>query len=147
MPYKHFEPVSKQLTIVVGLTVVGFMAFGLALSYYRNALFEQTLANIKKGNEELRLQVEEGKRDLEYYRSTQYKDKYAKGNLGRVTPGEKVLIITKIPESTVQELLDESIKDVREAAYLELLRQMPVLEHWKLYFFHPEKIDELKTGA
>ena len=78
MAYHHHEPVSKQLTIVVGLTVVGFMAFGLTLSFYRNILFEQTLEEIEAQNEVLRLQIEGGYRDLEYYRSGQYKDKYAK---------------------------------------------------------------------
>jgi len=23
---------------------------------------------------------------------------------------------------------------------------MPVIEHWKLYFFHPERIEELKRA-
>jgi len=88
MPYRNLEPVSKQLTIVVGLTVVGFMAFGLALSYYRNVLFEQTLLNMKKQNIVLSEHIGHGYRDLEYYSSGQYKDKYAKENLGLVNPGE-----------------------------------------------------------
>ena len=95
MPYHHHEPASKQLTILVGLTVVGFMAFGLALSFYRNVLFEQTLSNLGLKNDQLRQRIELGKRELEYYRSTQYKDKYAKENLGLVNPGEQVLIITQ----------------------------------------------------
>jgi hypothetical protein len=27
-----------------------------------------------------------------------------------------------------------------------LLRQMPVQQHWSLYLFHPDKIEELKKG-
>ena len=75
------QPVSKQLTIVIGLTVVGFMAFGLALSFYRNILFEQTLSDIETENERIAQTIELGYGDLEYYRSAQYKDKYAKENL------------------------------------------------------------------
>jgi len=148
MAYRNLEPVSKQLTIVIGLTVVGFMAFGLALSYYRNALFDQTLTNLKDENDELQDGIDQGYRDLEYYRSNQYKDKYAKENLGLVNPGEKVLIIEQ--PTVMQAPREEESKqqrEQREATYLELLRQMPILEHWKLYFFEREKLQELKQGA
>lgn len=147
MPYQHLEPVSKQLTIIVGLAVVGFMSFGLALSYYRNALFEETLKNISKQNNVLEEKISHDYQNLEYFRSSQYKDKYAKENLGLVNPGEKVLIITQ-ETNVVSFPLDSSstTSDQQEAAYLELLRQMPVPEHWKLFFFHKEKIEELKRA-
>ncbi|HCI03716.1 MAG: hypothetical protein QF755_01115 [Candidatus Peribacteraceae bacterium] len=148
MAYKDLEPVSKQLTIAVGLTVVGFMAFGLILSYYRNVLFDKTLIDMKGQNNDLRASIEEGYRSLEYFKSSQYKDKYAKENLGLVNPGEKVLIIQKpsVPIGTNSEI-SEMQKEQREAAFLELLRQMPTLEHWKLYFFGKEKLAGLKHGT
>lgn len=147
MAYKNLEPVSKQLTIVIGLTVVGFMAFGLALSYYRNVLFEQTLDNIHDQNDVLRAEIEQGYRDLEYFQSSQYKDKYAKENLGLVNPGEQVLIIQQ-PTASLDPNEEESEmrKEQREAMYLELLRQMPILEHWKLYLFERERLAELKKN-
>jgi hypothetical protein len=146
VPYRSLEPVSKQLTIVIGLTVVGFMAFGLALSYYRNVLFEGTLLSIGKQNTILGQQIERGYRDLEYFRSVQYKDKFAKENLGKVNPGEKVLIITPHSESTVPVDDTEGISEQREARYFEFLRQMPVPQQWLLYLFYPEKVEELKRG-
>ncbi|MCF7844491.1 MAG: hypothetical protein K9M03_01525 [Kiritimatiellales bacterium] len=148
MAYKNLEPVSKQLTIVIGLTVVGFMAFGLALSYYRNVLFEQTLANIGVHNDILRSDIEQGYRDLEYFRSSQYKDKYAKENLGLVNPGEKVLIIQQANPSLEPDGEESEMrKEQREAAYLELLRQMPIMEHWKLYLFQKDKLNKLREGV
>lgn len=123
------------------------MAFGLALSFYRNLLFEQTLEGISEQNEILRLQIEQGYRDLEHFKSAQYKDKYAKENLSLVRPGEKVLIITQNPKDHF--VLSEPTlapTEQQEAAYYELLRQMPTLEHWKLYLFHREKIEEIKMG-
>ena len=147
MPYQHSEPLSKQITIVIGLTVVGFMAFGLALSFYRNLLFEQTLEDMRTKNDDLRAKIEQGHEDLEYYRSAQYKDKYAKENLGVVRPGEQVLIIAQEPEhTTVPDALVSEPTEQQEAAYFELLRQMPVLEHWKLYLFHRDRINEIKMG-
>ncbi|MDP6562134.1 MAG: hypothetical protein QF793_04405, partial [Candidatus Peribacteraceae bacterium] len=76
-----------------------------------------------------------------------YKDKYAKENLNIVRPGEKTLIITQIPND-VFVLSEPQLEPTQqqEAAYFELLRQMPTLEHWKLYLFHREKIEEIKMG-
>ncbi len=136
MPYRDLEPVSKQLTIVVGLTVVGFMAFGLALSFYRNILFEETLKNIEGENTKLADQIAESQRDLDYYQSAQYKDKYAKENLGRLNAGEKILVITEPPPSPDLTAADGlSATDAQEAAYQEVLRQMPIYLHWEMYLF------------
>lgn len=147
MAYKQTEPFSKQVTIIIGLTVVGFMAFGLALSFYRNLLFENTLEDIRGQNRELRDTIEIGYRDLEYYKSSQYKDKYAKENLGLTSPGERVLIITEAPNRPELEAANsEEMNEQQEAAYFELLQQMPVLEHWQLYLFQKEKIERLKKG-
>lgn len=147
MPAHPIDPLSKQLTILVGLTVVGFMAFGLALSFYQNILFEKRLEDLDGQNRKIDDAIEQGYRDLDYYRSDQYKDKYAKENLGLLNPGEKVLIITEkeeLPPLSDDENLAH--REQREAAYSELLRQMPTLEHWKLYLFHRERIEGLKRG-
>jgi len=147
MPYQHLEPISKQLTIVIGLTVVGFMAFGLALSFYRNILFEQTLNDIELQNRKIAKSIDQGYRDLEYYRSDQYKDKYAKENLGKVNPGEKVLILTQRTQMPSDVPEDElTITERQEAAYFELLQQMPVWEHWKIFLFYRDRVDKLKRG-
>lgn len=138
---------SKQITIVIGLTVVSFMALGLTLSFYRNILFEQTLHNISQQNDALRQTIAQGRLDLEYYRSAQYKDKYAKENLGKVNPGEKVLIIADTNRSLVPVEKDDMIlNEQQEAAYLELLRQMPVVEHWRMFLFYRDQVEELKQS-
>lgn len=147
VPYRDLEPISKQLTIVVGLTVVCFMAFGLALSYYRNILFEITLQNLNAQNAQLRGKNAESQTDLDYYRSAQYKDKYAKENLGKINPGEKVLVITEAPEQDVIDNEDPLTPSQRqEAAFEDLLRQMPILEHWNLFLFHRDRVEELKKS-
>lgn len=141
------EPISKQLTIVVGLTVVGFMAFGLALSFYRNILFEETLKTIEEQNLEISKEIEQGYRDLEYFRSEQFRDKFAKENLGKAQAGEKVLIVTQKSTPEFLEIENNTAENERkEAAYLELLRQMPIIEHWKLYLFYRDNIEEMKKA-
>ena len=147
MSYRQVEPVSKQVTIVVGLTVVGFMTFGLALSFYRNVLFDQTLDHLNTKNDELRLRIEDGRHQLEYYKSAQYKDKYAKEHLGLVNPGESILVITEKDDTSRDTPADsEAFQEQQEAAYLELLRQMPPSEHWQLYLFHRDEMEELKRS-
>jgi hypothetical protein len=147
MPYRSLEPVSKQLTIVIGLTVVGFMAFGLALSYYRNIIFEETLKTIGSENEKLQAGIEESQHILEYYQSAQYKDKFAKENMGRVNPGEKMIIIGTSDNSPLSpNFLATAQEQASEAAYEEYLRELPVYVHWKLFLFEKDKIDDLKKG-
>jgi len=148
MPYKKdIEPISKQLTIVIGLTVVGFMAFGLALSYYRNILFDQTLVAMQDENNKIAATIEQGYSDLAYYQSAQFKDKYAKENLNKIDAGEKMIVITEPNIDTFAATETQGLDHAREdAAYIEILQQMPVLEQWNLFFFHRDKINQLKQG-
>ncbi|HVW66760.1 MAG TPA: hypothetical protein VHA78_03425 [Candidatus Peribacteraceae bacterium] len=148
MPYKKdIEPISKQLTIVIGLTVVGFMAFGLALSYYRNILFDQTLVAMQEENTKIAATIQQGYSDLAYYQSAQFKDKYAKENLNKMDPGEKMIVITEPNVDTYAQAQTQGLDKAREdAAYTEILQQMPVLEQWNLFFFHRDQIDQLKRG-
>ena len=147
MSSRHLEPYSRQLTIIIGLTVVGFMAFGLTLSFYRNVLFERTLLELEEKNQQLKSQIDQGYKDLEYYKSYQYKDKYAKESLGKVRPGENVLIIPPSENLREEHTSELTPSEEREIRYLELLRQMPTLDHWKMFLFYPKKIEELKKGA
>ncbi len=132
---------------MIGLTVVGFMAFGLALSFYRNILFEKTLQDIQAQNDRIALEIQKGYRDLEYYRSTQYKDKFAKENLNRINAGEQVVLLNEPPvdDSATATSVDDILDKARhEAAFEEYLRQLPVWEHWKMYMFHKETVEDLK---
>lgn len=138
------EPLRKNLTIVAGLAVVGLMAFGLALSFYQNILFEQTLQELEKRNSLLVQEIEQGYRDLEYFRSLQFKDKFAKEKLGRVNQGEKVLLILRTPGTATEGPSVPSSEEKQRALYEEFLRQTPVIEHWMLYLFHREKLESLR---
>ncbi len=149
MVYKQdIEPISKQLTIVIGLTVVGFMAFGLALSFYRNILFEKTLQDLQAENDKIAQKIQQGYADLEYYQSEQYKDKYAKENLNKLDQGEKVIIISNPPVDPALAESETTVldKEKQQAAYFELLDQMPVAQQWNLFLFHKDKIDDLKKA-
>ncbi|PIR49402.1 hypothetical protein COU79_05095 [Candidatus Peregrinibacteria bacterium CG10_big_fil_rev_8_21_14_0_10_54_7] len=142
------EPIRKKLTMIVGLGMVALMTFSLSISFYSNVLFEETLKEIQDKNSHLVEEIEQGYQDLEHFRSEQYRDKYAKENLGLMNPGEKALVITEEMNVVSFPLTDSGILNTeqQEATYLELLRQMPVIEHWKLFLFHRKKIEELKRA-
>lgn len=147
MAQPEINPFSKQFTIIIGLTVVGFMAFGLTLSFYRNILFEETLRGLEQRNRDIAGQIDSQYAELEYVHSDQFKDKFAKENLNRMNPGEKVLLLTHIPQDPlVPHKEDASDRERRDAAYLEFLQQMPVIEQWKLYLFHKDTLEQLKAS-
>ncbi len=147
MRQREISTFSKRATILIGLGVVGAMAFGLAISFYRNLLFEETLASLTQRNRELRQSIDRGLDNLAYYRSAQYRDKYAKENLGRLNAGEKVLILQTTPEPISYGTSDSTSRlEQSEAAYEQYLQKIPVIEHWKLYFLEPEELTKLKQS-
>ena len=120
------------------------MAFGLTLSFYRNLLFEQTLRELERRNGLLLQEIEQGYRDLEYFRSAQFKDKFAKEKLGRVSPGEKTLLILQNPEISTGKNGVLSSEEKQHALYEQFLQQTPIIEHWMLYLFHREKLKSVR---
>ncbi len=144
MAYQQGEPLGKKLTIVMGLTVVALMAFGLALSFYRNALFDQTLERIREKNEELATKNQESRRMIEYYSSSQYKDKYAKQYLGLVREGERILLMERTQaEEDMVPAPDANLTLQQRAVIVEELRSMPVLQHWQLFFSDRERTQSI----
>lgn len=146
MAYNDIAPFSKQVTIVSGLAVVGLMAFGLALSYYKNVIFDRQLDLVQERNKRLQQDIVDGYAELKYLESEQYKDKYAKENLGLLKPGEKVLLIDRptdiVPLSRATDLTPEE----KQALYEENLRNIRIADQWKLYLFHRERIEDLRRA-
>ncbi len=132
------------MTIVVGLCVVGLMAFGLALSYYKNILFDKQLEEMQQRNNRLHHDVLQGYMNLRYLQSGQYKDKYAKENFGLLRPGEKVLVLNKPVEPVLFAKNHDLSPEEKQAIYEENLRNIRVVDHWRIYLFNRDKIDELK---
>jgi cell division protein FtsB len=138
-------PLSKQATIIFGLAVVGFMAFGLAISVYRNVMFDASLRELVAQNTELALNIEKNKRQLQYYTSVQFKDKFAKENLNKINPNEHVLVLFNEPQTFFEEIVNPvDQKKIQMEQFEHTIRQIPVSTHWKLFFFYPEEIETLR---
>lgn len=136
------------MTIVVGLCVVGLMAFGLALSYYKNILFDRQLLLMQERNTRLKQQIAGGYENLQYLESEQYRDKYSKENFGLLKPGEKVLIVNRpdVPMSLNLTNADLTPEEA-QAVFEENLRSIRVIDQWKLYLFERSRIDDLKHNG
>ena len=70
-----------------------YIFFALATSIYRDYQLE---VNIQKFEDEISKLAELAKqkpKDVKYFQSEEYKDKYAKENLNLLNPGEKLIII------------------------------------------------------
>ncbi|MEQ1849101.1 MAG: hypothetical protein ABL890_00755 [Candidatus Peribacteraceae bacterium] len=138
-------PISKQMTIVIGLSVVGLMAFGLAISYYRNILFDRQLIVMQDRNRKLKEDILSDYALLEYYKSSQYKDKYAKENFGLLRTGEKVITIhTEASETDKLLPTGEMDPEAIQALYEERLSSIRVIDHWGMFLFNQKAIDELR---
>lgn len=146
MAYNDIAPFSKQVTIVSGLAVVGLMAFGLALSYYKNVLFDKQLGLVQDRNTQLKQDIVDGYAQLMYLRSEQYKDKYAKENLGLLRPGEKVLLIDRPSVVTPLTRATDLTPEEKIALFEENLRNIRIIDQWELYLFHKEKIEDLRRA-
>ena len=142
--YSDIAPIPKQMTILIGLCVVGLMAFGLALSYYKNILFDRQLLSMQERNNRLKREIMDGYGQLQYLQSTQYRDKYAKEYLGLLSPGENVLILHTPAEPVLFSKETELTGEDKQAIYEENLRNIRIIDHWKLFLFNRDKIDELK---
>lgn len=133
------------MTIVVGLCVVGLMAFGLALSYYKNVLFDRQLKSMQERNAKLKSDIASEYAELQYYQSDQYKDKYAKENFSLLRPGEKVLVLQQPEEADIALSGGDLTDEERQALFEENLRSIRVVDHWNLYLFNRDKIDDLRA--
>jgi cell division protein FtsB len=145
--YSDIAPIPKQMTIVMGLAVVGLMAFGLAISYYKNILFDRQLLAMQERNLRLKHEIMNGYGQLQYLQSEQYKDKYAKENFGLLKPGEKVLILNLPATQDVQSSATELTPEEKEAIFETNLRSIRVVDHWRLFLFERSQIDDLKKGS
>ena len=98
-------------------------------------------------NRKLKNDIMDGYANLLYLQSSQYKDKYAKENFGLFRPGEKVLIVNKPVEPVMFSGSTEVTEEERQAIYEENLRNIRIIDHWRIFLFHRNQIDELKKHA
>lgn len=125
-----------QTVIIVGFITIGYMLFNLAISVYNDYQVNLRLEQYAEENERIARDNLNKKEEYAYFNSDLFKDKYAKENLNKLQPGEKVIVL---PEKTENIFAERPLFEEDELK-VERLMLLSNREQWKEYFFGEERI-------
>jgi len=91
-----------QLLIMGGFFFFFYMFFSLATSIYRDYKLETEIEVFRGEIDNLADRANQKPSDLKYLQSDEYKDRYAKENLGLLNPGEKLIILPNKDQNVEQ---------------------------------------------
>lgn len=118
-----------KILLLIEFVIAVYMIATLARSEYNSNQIEKYIEKLEAENMQIVLENEELKSDFDYYSSPQYQEKIAKQNLGKINPGEKVLVISN--EKSVEDEISEM--DLIPDEVLEN-QNRPNWEKWWMYF-------------
>ena len=122
------KPFLLQFIIVGGFLLFLYIFFALATAIYRDYKLD---LNIEKfGNEigSLAAMANQKPKDVDYYQSEAFKDKYAKEGLNLLNPGEKLIIIPQEEQIVKSEVVIDRLDNS------DVLK-LPNRNQWWEYFF------------
>jgi cell division protein FtsB len=122
------KPFVIQLVIVGGFTVFIYIFFALTTSIYRDYQLEVNIEKFENEIENLAALANQKPKDVEYYQSEEYKDKYAKESLNLLNPGEKLIIIPQEDTIVKSEII------IERTPRTDVLN-LPNRNQWWEYFF------------
>jgi len=123
------KPFVIQLVIVGGFLTFLYIFFALATSIYRDYQLEVNIQKFEDEIAQLAQLANQKPKDVDYFQSLQYKDKYAKENLNLLNPGEKLIII---PQEDRVVRTEEIV--IGQYDYPHIL-ELPNRNQWWEYFF------------
>lgn len=105
-----------------------YIFFALATSVYRDYKLEVNIDDFEAEIEELARLAKQKPKDVAYFQSRQYKDRYAKENLNLLNPGERLIIIPQEDRVVKSEVVSDRLvkSDVHD---------LPNHNQWWEYFF------------
>ena len=121
------KPFVIQLVIVGGFLIFIYIFFALAASVYKDYKLELNIEKFENAIENLAEMASQKPKDVKYYQSEEYKDKYAKESLNLLNPGEKLIIIPNEEKIVKSEVIVESF-------YHENVLKLPNRNQWWEYF-------------
>lgn len=125
-----------QTVIVIGFGIIIYMLFHLAISVYDDYQVNLRIQKFEEENERIAADNLNKKEEYAYFNSELFKDKYAKENLNRLQPGEKMIIL---PEKTENVFLGDNVLEEKEEKVGRIML-LSNREQWKEYFFGDERI-------
>ncbi len=125
-----------QTIIIIGFVIIGYMLFNLAISVYNDYQVNLRLERYLEENENIAADNLSKQEEYAYFNSDLFKDKYAKENLNKLQPGEKMIVL---PEKTESIFEENPIMNEKENK-IERIMLLSNREQWKEYFFGDERI-------
>ena len=122
------KPFVLQFIIVGGFLVFLYIFFALATAIYRDYKLEVNINNFDDEISNLAAMADQKPKDVEYYQSEAFKDKYAKESLNLLNPGEKLIIIPDEEQVVKSEVV---VNNMDNSTILKL----PNRNQWWEYFF------------
>lgn len=120
-----------QLLIMGGFFFFIYMFFSLAVSIYHDYKLETEIESFEGEIDNLADRANQKPSDLKYLQSDEYKDRYAKENLGLLNPGEKLIILPD-PDQNVEQGPVELMTDILSP---DSVLNKPNNRQWWEYFF------------
>ncbi len=124
----HNKPFTLQLIVVGGFLVFMFIFSALAKSVYQDYKLEQDIKEFEAVVNELEVLAAQKPKDVQYYQSEEYKDRYAKENLNLINSGERLIIIPKDEKVVKTEVATDRFS-------MNRILQLPNSDQWWEYFF------------
>lgn len=125
------RPFTSQLLIISGFIVLLYMFFSLTTSIYKDYKLESEIERFGGEIDKLAAMAHTKPKDVDYFLSEEYKDRYAKENLNLLNPGEKLIIIPE--DDQVVEKGPVVLESDRITPIAVLSLSYP--EQWWEYFF------------
>ncbi|MCK5600306.1 septum formation initiator family protein [Candidatus Pacearchaeota archaeon] len=122
------KPFVLQLVIVGGFLIFLYIFFALTTSVYRDFQLETNIDKFEDEITRLAEMAQQKPKDVRYFQSEEYKDKYAKESLNLLNPGEKLIIIPQEDQIVKSEV-------VVERSYHASVLKLPNRNQWWEYFF------------
>ena len=126
-----------SILMICGLLFITLLLFSWGKSLWQSRKREIAILEFKKENERIIQDNIRLKETLEFLKSPQFKDKWAKERKGKVNPGERVLILPSNKKETLMESLDNLSASEKR---IEILKSRPHREQWWEFFFFEENI-------
>jgi hypothetical protein len=123
------RPFTTQLVIVGGLVAFLYIFFALATAIYKDYKLDANIQKFQEDIDKLAEKANQKPKDVTFYQSIQYKDRYAKENLNLLNPGERLIIIPK------EERVVKSEPVVVDVGHQAAILKLPYRQQWWQYFF------------
>jgi hypothetical protein len=122
------KPFIIQFVIVGGFIMFLYIFFALTTSIYRDYKLEKNIGSFQDEIANLDALAKQKPKDVSFYQSVEFKDKYAKESLNLLNPGEKLIIIPTDEKIVKSETVTDRFK---QTGVLDL----PNRNQWWEYFF------------